>query len=67
MSLLTNPFNKNSHILAQIYFVSLKIILDQTLKAFNSKFELHWKDQKSSYQVRQVLAHFCKFVKLILG
>ena len=39
----------------------------QTWKAFNTKFEPQWKDRESSYQVRQILALFCKLVALILG
>ena len=43
--------------------------LDQTWKAFNAvntKFEPQWKDRESSYQVRQILAFFCKFAALNL-
>ena len=67
MSLLTALIVKNSHILGRIYFIFLKNILNQTWKAFNTKFGPQWKDRKSSYQVRQVLAVFCKLVALISG
>ena len=36
--LLTAPIVKNSYILAGIYFVFLKDVLDQTLKTFDTKF-----------------------------
>ena len=42
-------------------------IVDETWKAFNIKFGPPWKDRESSYQVRQMLALFCKLVALILG
>ena len=58
MSLLSGPIVKNSHILARIYFNFIKSTLDQTWKAFNTKYEPRWKDPKSSYQVGQVLALF---------
>ena len=38
MSLLTDQIVKNSHILAGIYFIFLKNVLDQTLQFFNTKF-----------------------------
>ena len=38
MFLLTAPIVKNSHILAGIYFIFLKNVLDQTLKSFNTEF-----------------------------
>ena len=50
-----------------IYFISLKKTLDQTRKPFNIKFGPQWKEWKSSYQVRQILALFCNLVDLILG
>ena len=43
--LLTAPIVKNSYILAGIYFVFLKDVLDQTLKTFDTKFGPQWKDQ----------------------
>ena len=66
MSLLAVFIVKNSHILAGIYFIFLKKVLDQTWKAFNNKFGHYWKDRKSSYQVGQILALFCKLVALTL-
>ena len=39
MFLLTALIIKNSHILVGIYFIFQKNILDQTWKAFNTKFE----------------------------
>ena len=67
MSLFIAPIVKNSHILSGIYFIFLKNVLHQAWKIFNTKFEPQWKDRKSSYQVRQMLALFCKPVALILG
>ena len=58
MFLLTALIIKNSHILVGIYFIFQKNILDQTWKAFNTKFEYQWKDRESSHQVRQVVALF---------
>ena len=52
MSLLTAKFVKNSHILARIYFISLKNALKQTCNFFDTKFGIQWKDGRSSYQVR---------------
>ena len=51
---------KNSHILTRIYFIILKIILQQTWKSFKTKFWPNWKDRKSSYQVRQILVFFSR-------
>ena len=67
MSLLTALIVENSHILSRIYFIVLKQILDQTWKAFNTKFELQWKDRESSSQVRQILGLPRELVTLILG
>ena len=67
MCLLTVPIVRNSHILAGIYFIFLSNVLDQTWKAFNTKFGPQWKGRESSYQVRQSLAFFWKLVALILG
>ena len=58
---------KNSHILAGIYFIFLKNVLDQAWKVFNAKFGPQQKDRGSSYQVRQILALFYKLVAPILG
>ena len=38
MSLLTDSIVKNSHLLAGIYFIILKNVIDQTSKAFITKF-----------------------------
>ena len=43
-----------------------KNLLDQIQKSFNTIFGPQWKDQKSSYQVRQMLALFCNLVALML-
>ena len=66
MSLLTALIGENSHILGGIYFIFLKNRRRPTWKAFNTKFGPQWKDRESSYQVRQILAFFCKLVALIL-
>ena len=66
MSLLTVWIVK-SNSLAGICFIFLKDVLDYTWKAFNTKFRPQWKDRESSYQVRPILAPFCKLVSLILG
>ena len=67
MSLSTASVVKNSHILAGIYFIFLKNVLDQAWKVFNAKFGPQQKDRGSSYQVRQILALFYKLVAPILG
>ena len=41
--------------------------MDQSWKAFNTKFGPQSKDRKSNYWVRQFLALFCILVALILG
>ena len=51
----------------EIYFIFLKNILDQTSKAFNTKYGSQWKHLNNSYQVEQILALFCKLVTLVLG
>ena len=66
MSLLRTLIVQNSDILAGIWFIFLKIVLRETWKAFNSKFGPQWKDQESSYQVRQISMPFCKLVALML-
>ena len=45
----------------------IKNVLKQSLNIFNSKLGHQWKDRKSSYQVRQILATFSNLVALILG
>ena len=39
----------------------------ELLKSFNTTFGLPWKDRKSSYQVRKILAHFFNLVFIIFG
>ena len=39
MSLLTATFVKNNHIWARMYFIFLKMVLNQCLNCFNTKFE----------------------------
>ena len=65
--LLTTNFAKNNHIYARIFFIFLKNVLNKTWNAFNSKFWHQWKDQKSSYQVREDFALFCNLIALSLG
>ena len=55
-SLLTAQFVRNSGILGRIYFIFLKNVLKETGNTFNTKFRLQWKDWKSSFQVREILA-----------
>ena len=43
-----------------LLYLSNKNVLDQTWKAFNTKFGSQWKDWESNYQVRQILALFLK-------
>ena len=38
MFLLTTPIVKNSYVLAGIYFIFLKNVLDQTYKYFDTEF-----------------------------
>ena len=67
MSLLTAWIVKNNNF-AAICFIFLKNVLHYyTGKAFNTKFRPQWKDRESSYQVRLILAPFCKLVSLILS
>ena len=42
------------------YFVFLKNVLGQSWKAFKTKFGPQWKYRESSYEVRSILALFCK-------
>ena len=67
MFLLTALIANNSHILARIYFIFLKNILDQSWKAFNAQFGPQWKNWENSYQVKHILAPFCELITLILG
>ena len=56
----------NSDILAEICFISLKNVLRETWKSFNTKFGPLWKVRGIRYQLRQTLMPFCKLVALIL-
>ena len=67
MFLSTAKVLKNSHILGRICFIFLKAILKQTRNFLNTKFQPHWNDRKSSYQVRQVLGLFFHLTALISG
>ena len=67
MYLLTVPFVKNRHVLAENYFIFLKNDRKQSWKAFNVKLGPQWKNWKSSYQVKQISTLFCKLVALNLG
>ena len=60
---ITAEIVQNSHILAGIYFVFLKILLDQAWKSFNAKFTHQWKYRKERYLVRPVLTIFCDLVR----
>ena len=52
---------------SNLLYISRKNVLDQIWKGFNTKKELYWKKQDSSYQVRQISVLFRKVVALILG
>ena len=65
MSLLTAPIV--SRILAGIYLIFLKNVLDQTWKSFKIEFGPKQKYWKKSYQVWINLTLFCNLVALILG
>ena len=67
MSLLTALIVEQSYFHCNLLYLSKNKVLDQTWKAFNSKFGPHQKDREKSYQVRQVLALFNKLVALISG
>ena len=67
MPLVRAQIVKNSHTLARVYFIFLKYVLKETWKSFNKKFWPPWKDRKSSYQVKQILAFVCNLIVLILG
>ena len=66
MSLLRALIVKNSHILAGIYFAFLKIRHGLNFKRFQYQT---WtgKSRESSYQIRQILALFCKLIALKLN
>ena len=67
MSSFTASVVKNNHFGGRIYFIFSKNVIDQTSRSFNTKFRPQWKDEKSSYQVRQIFAIFCKLFVLISG
>ena len=67
MLLLITNFVKNSHIYARNFFISLKNVLNQTRNDFNTKLRCQCKGQKSSYQVSEGFAYFCKLMALTLG
>ena len=48
LSFLTALIVENSHILAKIFFIFLKNVLDHTWKAFNTKFGRQWKDREKA-------------------
>ena len=48
VSFLTALIVENSQILAKIFFIFLKNVLDQTWKAFNTKFGRQWKDREKT-------------------
>ena len=62
MYLLPAPFVKKSHILAEIYFIFQKKRPRLDLKGFEYQIWTLKNDQKNSYQVRQILAIFCRLV-----
>ena len=64
-SLLIATFAK-SHIQVRISFIFLRNVLKQTWNFFNTKVQPQWKDQKSSYQVRQILAIFSNLTAIFL-
>ena len=67
MSLLTALIVKHSRISPTIYFLFPKNCLGPNLKGFQYQIWTSVKDWSSSYQVRQILAIFCKLVALILN
>ena len=68
MSYLAASIVKNTDFfLAEIYFFSLENSIHQTSKALKTKSGPRSKDRKSSYQVQQIFALFCKLLVLMLG
>ena len=65
--LLRAKLVKVSYILVRIFFIFLKDVLKHTWISLNTKFEAHWKDQKSSWKVRDILGLFCHLISLIFG
>ena len=47
-----------------LYLIFLKNVLISSWKSFNFKFQPQWKDLKSSYQARPILAVFCNLIAL---
>ena len=66
MFFLTTNFVKNSHILAGIFFMFLKDVLNQTWNAFNTIFLRRWKGRKSSYQGSEAFTIFSILIALTL-
>ena len=60
-------FIKSSHILAGIYFIFQKDVLEGTRNSCKTKFGPQRKDRKSCFQVRQIAVLFSNLVALILG
>ena len=58
MSLLTALIVKNTYILPGLCSILLENVLDQTRKAFNTKFGSQWKDRERSYQLKWFAALF---------
>ena len=67
MFLLINNFVESSHTEARIFLMILKTTVNQTWKAFNTKFSRQRKDRKSSYPGRETFALFCNLIALTLG
>ena len=61
------PIVNNNKTLAVITLIFQKSTLDQALKSSDTELGPQWKDQKSSYRVRQNLELFRKLVALVLG
>ena len=66
ISLLTALIFENSHIVAGVYFIFLKKHPRPNLKSFQHQIWTSVKRLGNSYQVRHILAIFCKFIALIL-
>ena len=64
MSLLTASIVGNNYILARIYFIFLENVIDQALKAFNTKLVKRLEKQLS---LKKNFALLCKLVALSLG
>ena len=67
MSLLIASVVENSHILAGINFIFLKECHRANLTSFQCQIWTGQRDRESNYQLRPILALFCKLVPLILG